>query len=337
MTFVKVGADCRQTDEKAALLLVVVVINLLIYLAALVLNIWTAYHLKQKKTSVYFTVLCCLLSAVFGISVFTVYIAQVVAGLPSSSNYGDGKKYVALLEESNHLIAMLFLFTCVGVLNVSVTWVYVAEKVRTNNTNMANKYRKGINIFFGFFIIALIVLQTDRSFQLYVQYVCIPSILYFSVGFMVGYFRLRTHIQKSIELAKQGGSVASRDKMILIYRTISRTTLLCSIHSCMLILFVVIGAVLGVDGDTPSYPTVSVIYQIAWTFAALLILQVSWYTFSFAGDKNKHLPSEESDQQVAPDTFSSNDPRHFASKNSKGHAKISTTDNGSTSVMSRAT
>lgn len=335
MTFQKAGVNCRQTGGNIAGLIVITVIGILVYVAAIILNILAAYYLvEKKKTSLYFTIFCCFFSSIFGIAVFSVYIAQLTAGLPFFVSLTEKKKFVALVDESNHLIAMLFLFTCVGVLNVSVTWVYVSEKVRTNDTTVADKYRKGINIFFAFFILALIILQTDRSFQPYVQYVCIPSIVYFSVGFLVGYFRLRKHIKKSLAMTKYGGSVATREKMIMIEKTISRTTLLCSFHSCCLIIFVVIGAVLGIDGDTPAYPTVSIIYQIAYVFAALLILQVSWYTFSFANDRKRHSPTTESDQQVSPvgDTFSSNDPKYRGHGN-KDNTKASTTDNGSIVIM----
>lgn len=331
MTFAKTGYDCRDTSERSAGLIVITVMGILVYFASMILNVWAAYFLADKrKTSLYFTIFCCFFSSVFGISVFGIYIAQLAAGLPFSLSLQDNKKYVALVEESNHLIAMLFLCTCVGVLNVSVTWVYVAEKARTNSTKTADKYRKAINVFFMFFVIALIVLQTDRSYQLYVQYVCIPSILYFSVGFMVGYFRLRKHIKNSLELSKYGGSMVMREKMIMIYRTITTTTLLCSLHSCMLIVFVIIGALLGIDGDTPATPTVSIIYQIAYVFAALLIFQVSWYTFSFANNK-RHHGTTESDQQVTPATFGSNSPKAGASTN-RDNTKASTTDNGSFSV-----
>jgi hypothetical protein len=310
MTFAKSGGDCRATGSNIGFLLFLVVLNMTIYIVALALNLWSAYRLADKRrTSMYFTIFCCTLSCAFGTAVFAVYIAQLTAGLPSQI-HGENEKLVALVQQSNHLIAMLFLFTCVGVLNVSVTWVYVAEKAKSNHTKLADRYRIGMNLFFIVFVIALIVLQIDPSHQPYVQYVCIPSILYFSVGFMVGYARLRHHIERSLALARYGGSPANRERMVMIYRTISTTTFMCSIHSCILILFVIIGAILGIDGDTPVYPTVSVIYQVAYLFAALLILQVSWYTFSFASNRKRHSPTtEESDQQVVPATFSSNDPR----------------------------
>jgi hypothetical protein len=280
MMYGRTGDNCDVLGVAATGVVLFNVIAMLVFLVALFLNLWVACIIARRTiTALHGTVLLCSCSCIAGIAKLSIYFVQLSGSEPMQV-LSDGSKKLPLLDGGNLAMAFSFVFTCVGVLNVSVTWVHVAEKVRTNSSTIANTYRRVIYMFFAFFCIVVVVLLALNKNQ-YVEYVCIPAIIYFAIAFLIGYIRLRKHMKRSLALSPNE-SKKQHDRMVKVFTTISRTALLASIQSYLLIFSMVISIGLGVDGDNPKFATTATFFRLAYVFTAFLILQVSFYTFQFA-------------------------------------------------------
>lgn len=313
MMYGRTGDNCDTLGTAATAVVLFNAIAMVIFLVALFLNCRVAFLIARRKiTALHGTVLLCSGSCLAGIAKLAIYFVQLSGSEPMQI-MPDGSKKLPLLDAGNLAMAFSFVFTCVGVLNVSVTWVHVAEKVRTNSSSIANLYRRVIYIFFAIFCVTVIVLLALNKNQ-YVEYVCIPAIIYFAIAFLIGYIRLRKHMKRSLALSNIE-SKAHHDRLVKVFTTISRTALLASIHSYLLIFSMIIAIGIGPDGDNPKFAITATFFRLAYIFTALLILEVSRYTFQFArntGDLSsikatEHSPSTQGEKNTTSNHRSTKD------------------------------
>jgi hypothetical protein len=272
------------------------IIALIIFATGIILNVSAAFMLRKViRSNMFATALLCFGGNAFGACKMIIYLV-IAKSVLLYDLMPDGSKRAPLYEIATAFMGLTFIFICTGVLNVSVTWVHIAEKVRTNSSTTANIYRRGIYSFFALFCIAVVGLEVASKAS-YVQVLCLPTILYFCVVYLIGYIRLRSHMKKSIKLANQIPT-SRHDRMINVLGTISRTALLASIHSYMIIIIVLVALILGPGADTPQSAPTATLQRAAFIFAALLIFQISWYIFMFARDK-LHSASATGSRQVS--------------------------------------
>jgi hypothetical protein len=200
LTVSRYGDSCDSLTPGGIGVLVLYILAIVIAAIASLLLGYDMYRLFRARVKFSFSALQSTLLFLF-IGSMSIQAYLLIGTIDQTSQNvlalrGDGiyKRSSPVFIASNIFLAVTFFFETLGLLNISLVWVEIANATKTmshRTQHNIQRFRWGLAIYYFFFGGAVIVLVALDRINI-VTYIVIPPIVFLLTTYIWGYFRMRS-------------------------------------------------------------------------------------------------------------------------------------------------